>query len=141
MQVGITLLGIDLRKDKQTLELAYNDAQGVTAKFNLNLLHRINRELGGKFDVALFRHVAFYNEAKGRIEMHIESLAKQSVEIASLGLAVDFQPGERVHTENSYKYSREEISKLAWRAGLKLSDHWRDSADLFSLNVLRNEFP
>lgn len=126
------LIGIDLRKDRAILERAYNDSRGVTAQFNLNLLARINRELGGQFDLSAFRHQAIYDETLGRIEMHLMSVRSQTVAIERLGLSVSFEAGERIHTENSYKYSPEEIEALAEAAGLKIVGQWFDQAHRFS---------
>src|SRR5207237_108890 len=99
------LLGIDRRKATDVLERAYDDAAGVTARFNFNLFARIDRELGGHFRGAAFRHVALYDAERGRVEMHLESLADQVVRIDALDLAVAFRRGERIHTEDSYKYA------------------------------------
>jgi dimethylhistidine N-methyltransferase len=129
------LVGIDLRKDRRTLEAAYDDAQGVTAAFNLNLLTRINRELGGHFDLARFRHQALYEETIGRIELYLQSTCDQRVRIDQLGLDVEFTAGEDVHTENSYKYSLAEIDALAPAAGLTLEDRWLDAEGRFSVNL------
>ena len=95
------LIGIDLRKPKAQVEAAYDDSRGVTARFNLNLLARINREIGGRFDLDRFRHRAFYDEEAGRIEMHLVSAANQSVTIEGAGLTVSFRKGEPIHTEDS----------------------------------------
>ena len=130
------LLGADLKKDPAVLEAAYNDALGVTSAFNLNVLARINRELGGTFDLRSFRHRAFYNETMGRIEIYIESLAHQQVRIEKLDLTVEFAEGELIHTENSYKYDRVGIEKLAADTGFKLSRTWLDSQERFSSNLL-----
>jgi L-histidine Nalpha-methyltransferase len=130
------LLGADLKKDPAVLEAAYNDALGVTSAFNLNVLARINRELGGTFDLRAFRHRAFYNETMGRIEIYIESLANQQVSIEKLDLTVDFAEGELIHTENSYKYDKAGIEKLAAATGFKLSRTWLDSQERFSSNLL-----
>jgi dimethylhistidine N-methyltransferase len=131
------LIGIDLAKDPEVLEAAYNDSAGVTAEFNLNLLRRINRELKGDFDLERFRHVACWNPDEGRIEMYLESPGPQSVSIAALDLTVEFGSCERVHTESSYKYTHGEIEALAGRAGLVLQHVWVDSRGLFSLCSLR----
>ena len=131
------LLGIDRRKDRETLERAYDDPQGVTARFNLNLLGRINRELGGHFDLGSFRHRALYDEPPGRVEMHLVSLARQRVRIDALGATVSFEAGETIHTENSYKFSSGEIAALASEAGLVVDRDWRDDEELFSLCLLR----
>ena len=130
------LLGADLKKDPAILEAAYNDALGVTSAFNLNVLARINRELGGTFDLRAFKHRAFYNEAMGRIEIYIESLIKQSVRIEKLDLEVVFDTGELIHTENSYKYDLNGIRELAAVTGFTLSRTWLDSQERFSSNLL-----
>lgn len=130
------LLGADLKKKTSVLEAAYNDALGVTAAFNLNVLARINRELGGNFDLRAFRHFAFYNEALGRIEIYIESLRQQTVSIAQLELEVQFDEGEQIHTENSYKYGLDDIAKLASETGFTRAQTWLDSHELFSSNLL-----
>ncbi len=129
------LVGIDLRKDARLLERAYHDSRGVTARFNLNLLARINRELGGEFDLAGFRHRARYLEEAGRVEMHLESVSEQRVRIEALDLEVEFDVGELSHTVNSYKYSIDEIESLAAAAGLRGEDRWLDAEGLFSLNL------
>lgn len=131
------LLGVDLRKDARVLERAYDDAAGVTARFNLNLLERINRELAGTFDLAAFRHLARYDEPEGRVEMHLECLRDQRVRIGALGLELDFRRGETIHTENSYKYSPAEIDALAAVAGFELEARWFDPERRFSLQTLR----
>jgi L-histidine Nalpha-methyltransferase len=130
------LVGIDLRKDRAILEPAYDDAQGVTAEFNLNLLERINRELGGHFDRTRFRHRAVYNEEAGRVEMYLDSLCAQRVAIDRLGMEVSFDRDEAIHTENSYKYSPAEINALAAITGLRLDRQWFDSQRRFSTNLL-----
>jgi L-histidine Nalpha-methyltransferase len=128
------LVGIDLRKERETLERAYDDSLGVTARFNKNLLARINRELGGHFDLASFRHGARYDEHLGRIEMYLVSAKAQRVPITALGMEVEFAEGETIHTENSYKYSLEEIAELAQAAGLVPDQQWFDTRRAFSLN-------
>ncbi|HYE13596.1 MAG TPA: L-histidine N(alpha)-methyltransferase [Pyrinomonadaceae bacterium] len=133
------LLGADLKKDPATLEAAYDDPLGVTAAFNLNLLARINRELGADFDPRSFRHVALYDAGSGRVEMHLESLRGQEVEVRALGLGVRFAAGERLHTENSYKYDAGELSALAAETGFRLRRTWLDSAGRFSSNLLAAE--
>jgi L-histidine N-alpha-methyltransferase len=130
------LLGVDLRKDRAILERAYDDAQGVTAQFNLNLLARINRELGGHFDVRSFRHRAVYNDEVGRIEMYLDSLDSQQVAIDGLGLTVSFTAGEAIHTENSYKYSFTEMNALAASADLRVEQRWLDPDSRVALNLL-----
>jgi dimethylhistidine N-methyltransferase len=130
------LLGADLKKDKAVLEAAYNDALGVTSAFNLNVLARINRELGGNFDLRKFKHHAFYNDADGRIEIYIQSLVEQRVRINNLDLEVDFSAGELIHTENSYKYDQAGIEELATKSGFERSRTWLDSEERFSSNLL-----
>ncbi|HEY6306369.1 MAG TPA: L-histidine N(alpha)-methyltransferase [Candidatus Angelobacter sp.] len=126
------LLGFDMRKDAETLHAAYNDHQGVTARFNLNVLARINRELGGAFDLGSFRHVAFWNSRRSRIEIHLESRVKQTVWIRDLNRAFHFASGERIHTENSYKFTSATIATLLCRSGLKLEKTWTDPKGWFS---------
>lgn len=130
------LLGADLKKEKPVLEAAYNDALGVTAAFNLNVLARINRELGGDFDLRAFRHHAFYNEEAGRVEIYIESLRRQTVNIKTLDMAVDFAEGEQIHTENSHKYDLNDIAQLASNTGFAPARTWLDSQRRFSSNLL-----
>jgi L-histidine Nalpha-methyltransferase len=129
------LVGVDLKKDPAVLIPAYNDKRGVTAAFNLNLLARINRELDGDIDLDSFAHDTIYDEANGRIEMHLVSLARQTVHV--LGRAFSFAKGERIHTENSHKYSVEEFQVLAARAGWTPTRAWTDADGLFSLHFLR----
>lgn len=131
---GALLIGVDLKKDARILHAAYNDAQGVTAAFNLNLLRRIKRELGADLDLAGFRHQAFYNEGQGRIEMHLVSRRKQQVRIA--GHSFNFEAGETIHTENSYKYSIADFQSLAARAGYRAEQVWTDKQRLFSVHYL-----
>lgn len=130
------LVGVDLRKDRRILEAAYDDSQDVTARFNLNLLQRINRELGGHFDLDAFRHRAVYEEQIGRIEIYLDSLRDQRVRIDRLELEIPFTAGETIHTENSYKYSFAEIDDLAAAAGLCVQEQWLDHHRLFSANLL-----
>jgi dimethylhistidine N-methyltransferase len=130
------LLGADLKKDKVTLEAAYNDALGVTAAFNLNVLARINRELGGNFDLRAFQHRAFYNETLGRVEIYIESMREQTVAISQLEMEVSFHEGEQIHTENSYKYDPNDIARLAKETGFVHDRTWLDSQGRFSSNLL-----
>jgi dimethylhistidine N-methyltransferase len=131
---GMLVIGVDLKKDKPTLDAAYDDAQGVTAAFNLNLLARINRELGGDFQLKRFRHKAFYDEASGRIEMHLESLYDQRVHVA--GRRFDFKPGETIHTEISCKYTVEEFRRLAAGARFHAEAVWTDPASLFAVHAM-----
>ena len=119
---GHLLIGLDLKKDPLLLHAAYNDAAGITAAFNLNLLERLNRELDADFDPARFRHYAFYNPVAGRIEMHLVSLAAQTVSVA--GRRFHFALGETLHTEHSYKFRRDEFSMIAGNAGWVLANEW-----------------
>jgi dimethylhistidine N-methyltransferase len=131
---GAMLVGVDLKKDANLLHAAYNDARGVTARFNLNLLARVNRELGGNFNTRRFRHYAFYNAPRGRIEMHLVSLERQAVRIGRHRFR--FEPGETIHTENSYKYSVEEFRALARESGFEPARVWLDRRGMFSLHGL-----
>jgi dimethylhistidine N-methyltransferase len=132
---GELIIGVDLKKDHSILHAAYNDSQGITADFNLNILKRINRELDGQFDLNAFRHLAEYNDGPGRIEMHLESLQDQTVLLGDQSFT--FRTGERIHTENSHKYSIEEFVALAGEAGLEPMECWADQNDLFSVHYLR----
>ena len=134
-QGGEMLIGVDLKKDAKLLNSAYNDAAGLNAAFNLNLLERINRELGGDVDLDRFVHHAFYNEAEGRIELYIKSLANQVAGVA--GRRFRFTAGELIHTENSYKYAIADFRALAARAGFQAVETWTDPAQLFSVHYLR----
>ncbi len=129
------LVGIDLQKDKSIIENAYNDAQGVTAEFNLNLLTHVNRELGGDFNIENFDHKAIYNEEIGRIEMYLISNIDQKAFISELDLEVSFTANETIHTENSFKYSLDDIDTLAEETGLYVEQQWFDPEHLFSLNL------
>lgn len=128
------LIGIDLVKEQEVLECAYNDEAGVTAEFNLNMLARINRDLGGTFDLEEFRHVVVYNSGEGRVEMYLESSRDQEVSIEAIDATIPFKAGERIHTENCHKYDLEGIQALAKGGGLRLLNQWFDSNCLFSLN-------
>ena len=128
-------LGADLKKSKAVLEPAYDDPLGVTAAFNLNLLGRINRELGGNFDLAAFAHRAFYNEAEGRIEMHLVSRRAQSVRVGADTFS--FAEGESIHTENSYKYDEATLDAIAARAGYRIERRWTDSRAWFADVLMR----
>ena len=131
---GGLLIGVDLKKDAARLDAAYNDTRGITAAFNLNLLARINRELGADFDLSAFRHHAFYDEATGRIEMHLESVKAQAITIS--GRVIRFREGETIHTESSYKYSVREFQELAQAAGLAPIECWTDAEQLFGVHYL-----
>jgi dimethylhistidine N-methyltransferase len=128
------IIGIDLEKDERTLYDAYNDSAGVTARFNLNVLERINRELGGNFDLSGFVHRSVYNRDRHRIEMHLISRKAQSVRL--LGRNFSFRPGESIHTENSYKYSLARFTALAHGAGWRVRESWTDPACMFSVHAL-----
>jgi dimethylhistidine N-methyltransferase len=128
------IVGVDLKKAPALLHAAYNDAAGVTAKFNINLLERMNRELGGNFDPRRFEHAAVYDVRHGRIEMHLRSMADQTVRVA--GEDVVFRSRETIHTESSYKYTREEFRSLAREGGFAARDVWTDAERLFSVWIL-----
>src|SRR5882757_3564907 len=128
------VIGVDLEKDERVLYDAYNDAAGVTASFNLNVLVRINRELGGNFDLSSFTHRAIYNRERHRIEMHLISRKPQSVRM--LGTSFSFRTGETIHTENSYKYSIERLTALARGAGWEVRESWTDPNRMFSVHAL-----
>lgn len=128
---GGLLLGYDRKKDRSLLEPAYDDARGVTAAFNLNLLVRMNRELGANFVVERFRHRARYDEVEGRVEMHLVSQTEQEVQVGERGF--HFGAGESICTEHSYKYDSADIHRLAERAGLRPIREWRDGQDRFCL--------
>ena len=128
------VIGVDLEKDERVLYAAYNDAAGVTARFNLNVLVRINRELGGNFDLSGFVHRAIYNRDRHRIEMHLISRKAQTVRV--LGRSFAFRPGETIHTECSYKYSLARFAALALGAGWKVRQSWTDAAGMFSVHAL-----
>lgn len=130
------LLGTDLKKPESVLLPAYDDALGVTAAFNLNLLARINRELGGEFNLATFAHRVRYNQDEGRVEMHLESRRAQTVAIRAAGLEVAFAAGETIHTENSYKFSLDQVAALAAETGFELRRTWTDSGGRFASNLL-----
>ena len=133
---SVFIVGVDLDKDPARLEVAYDDAAGVTARFNLNLLARMNRELGADFDLGGFRHRAFYNAAQHRIEMHLVSLVAQKVRIG--GDTIAFEAGETIHTENSCKYTIDSFARLAGSAGWRVEQVWTDAEHLFSVHALRN---
>jgi dimethylhistidine N-methyltransferase len=131
---GLMLVGVDLRKDPSILVPAYDDAAGITAMFNLNLLARLNREAGADFDLGCFAHRIIWNDAESRIEMHLESLCEQAVHID--GETVWFRRGETIHTENSYKHTIEGFAALAAAAGWRQRGAWTDPARLFSIHLL-----
>lgn len=129
----LLLIGFDLQKDESVLSAAYNDNAGMTAKFNLNLLARINRELGGNFDLGKFEHCAFYNLERHRIEMHLISKADQQLYIGALGKTFALRRGESIHTENSYKYSLSQIAALAEDCGFTVEKNFTDEKRWFNL--------
>jgi dimethylhistidine N-methyltransferase len=131
---GGILIGVDLKKDKAVLERAYNDSQGVTAAFNMNLLRRINHELEGDFLLRRFRHEALYNEEEGRIEMYLQSACDQVVHIGEK--PISFMKDERILTEYSHKYSLEDFRDIAEKAGARVANVWMDDSKLFSVQYL-----
>ncbi len=135
------IIGVDLIKPAEILNAAYNDAAGITAKFNLNLLTRINRELGGDFKLDGFEHHAFYNRERHRVEMYLASLKRQKAKVA--GETIEFRAGETIHTENCYKYSIEKLTALARGAGWRPLQVWTDDHNYFSIQAfeLTDEVP
>jgi len=136
---GCAIVGVDLQKDSALLHRAYNDSAGLTARFNLNVLARINREVGADFVLSQFEHVAFYNSSAARIEMHLRSRCAQTVTVS--GHRFDLAAGELVHTENSYKYLPEGFAALAKRAGFGWVQMWTDDDQQFGVFVLRANPP
>lgn len=134
---GGILIGVDMKKNPEILRNAYNDPEGVTAAFNLNLLQRLNRDLDATFDLKNFRHEAIYNEKLGRIEMHLISCLPQLVRVNQT--VFRFREGETIHTENSYKYSIAEFTDLGQKAGLTLRKSWQDKENLFSVYYFEHE--
>lgn len=130
------LIGLDLVKNKKTLEQAYDDSQGVTAKFNLNMLSRINDELDADFDLTNFKHVATYNEKDQRVEMYLKSLVNQSVIISKANLSLKMSQDELIHTEHSHKYTIPQIQEMMKDAGFEIKEIWQDSQKLFSLSLV-----
>ena len=126
---GALVLGVDRRKSSAVLNAAYNDSAGITAEFNLNILRNLNRDLRAEFDLDSFQHVAFFNEAQSRVEMHLESVRDQTVCIA--GEAIHFAKNERIWTESSYKYSREALDELLDASGFKAAKLWTDNEERF----------
>jgi dimethylhistidine N-methyltransferase len=134
---ALLIIGVDLVKDTNVLQAAYNDSKGITERFNLNILERMNRELSAGIDLASFEHHAFYNRERQRIEMHLASLKRQRLKI--VGATVDFRVGETIHTENSYKYTLESFGALARGSGWATVSVWKDSKKYFSVHALRAE--
>jgi L-histidine N-alpha-methyltransferase len=138
LQVGdALLLGTDMVKDESTLVAAYDDADGVTAAFNLNVLHRLNRELGADFDTANFHHLARWNRVESRIEMHLESTRRQCVRITAADLELQFEKRETIHTENSYKYTSDSIRLLLEDAGFEVEQTWTDARRWYAVTLAR----
>ncbi|MBV8283609.1 MAG: L-histidine N(alpha)-methyltransferase, partial [Candidatus Eremiobacteraeota bacterium] len=133
------LLGADLKKDRATLELAYDDPAGVTAAFNRNVLARINRELGANFDPKGFAYVVEYDEARGAVDSYLEARKAATVDVASAGARVSFAEGERIHVESAYKYAPESIARLASASGFRLAQTWNDRARRFGVHLLVRE--
>lgn len=131
------LIGFDMDKDKSIIEPAYNDKAGITSKFNLNLLYRINRELAANFKLENFSHYSYYNPDMRRVEMHIRSNVNQEVDISEIKQSFHFDKNETIHTENSYKYNKEEIEKLVHRVGFSIEKEFLDKEYWFSLVLLR----
>ena len=130
------LIGLDLVKDKTVLRQAYDDSQGITAQFNLNVLSRINSELGGNFDISKFVHYAVYNENQKKIEMYLRSLAKQTVEIPNANLMLEIDEGELIHTEDSHKYTISQIKQMFEMTGYQIEAMWNDENKYYSLVLL-----
>ena len=133
---GRLIVGVDLKKDAAVLNAAYNDGAGVTRAFNLNLLSHLNMAMGANFDLERFEHVAAYNEAQGRVEMHLSSLAEQTVQVN--GTSIAFGAGERIHTENSYKYDAQGFLEMAAGAGFAVRETWQDERRYFMVALLEN---
>jgi dimethylhistidine N-methyltransferase len=130
------LIGLDLVKNKETLENAYDDSQGITAKFNLNVLSRINDELDADFDLDNFQHVAKYNEKDQRIEMYLKSLANQSIIISKANLSLKMTQGELIHTEHSHKYTLAQIEDVMNQTDFKIKEIWLDETENYSLSLV-----
>ena len=135
---GLMLIGVDLQKNRDTILKAYDDEAGVTSEFNKNILIRINRELGGNFNLNEFEHAVTYNEEHHRVEMHLMSRAVQTVCISGINFHFDLH--ETIHTENCYKYTHQSFSRLVEAAGFFSADSWTDSDDLFTVVLLTSKF-
>ncbi|MEK6398275.1 MAG: L-histidine N(alpha)-methyltransferase, partial [Terriglobus sp.] len=136
LQAGDTLLlGTDMVKDRRRMEAAYDDRDGVTEAFNLNILRRINRDLRANFDLACYRHVALWNEEKSRIEMHLQALRDQTIRIPALNATYRIVKGETIHTENSYKFTRSSIQALMQSANYGIVEQWTDEQQWFSVTL------
>ena len=130
------LIGLDLVKDKKILECAYNDSEGITAQFNLNILSRINSELGGNFDLQKFRHHAVYNEDQNKIEMYLRSIDRQTINIPQADLTLNLEKDELIHTENSQKFTISNIKQMSEKAGFEIKDMWYDEKQYFTMILL-----
>ena len=130
------LIGLDLVKDRDVLEHAYNDSHGITAQFNLNVLSRINSELDSNFNVDKFAHHAVYNQDKNRVEIYLRSLENQTVDITKAGIALKIKQNELIHTENSHKYTIPKIKEIFSRTGFRIRDMWFDEKQYFCLILL-----
>lgn len=130
------LIGLDLVKDKKILECAYNDSEGITAQFNLNILSRINSELGGNFDLQKFRHHAVYNEDQNKIEMYLRSIDRQTINIPQADLILNLEKDELIHTENSQKFTISNIKQMSEKAGFEIKDMWYDEKQYFAMILL-----
>jgi dimethylhistidine N-methyltransferase len=136
LQIGdALLLGTDMVKEESTLLAAYDDSEGITAAFNLNILHRLNRELGATFDTSCFRHRALWNSTESRIEMHLESMQAQDVSIPQAELDLHFRQGETIHTENSYKFTDQGIRSLLEESGFEIGRAWKDSCKWYTVTL------
>ena len=133
------LVGLDMEKDSDVLFKAYNDTKGLTAKFNLNVLERINKELGADFKISKFAHKAYYNESKGRIEMYLRSLSDQTVTIPKAGISIQLSENELIHTENSHKFTMSQIDSMFEEVGLDIVQIWFDTKKYFGL-ILAKKF-
>jgi L-histidine Nalpha-methyltransferase len=129
------LLGTDMVKDEPTLLAAYDDSDGITAAFNLNILRRLNRELGANFDTGRFRHRVLWNSIESRIEMHLESTREQEVRIEEVDLDLHFMPCETIHTENSYKFTNRGIRSLLNESGFEMREAWKDGRGWYALTL------
>lgn len=132
---GYALIGVDLKKDAAILDAAYNDAEGITASFNMNVLHHLNARLGCNFTPEDFAHLAFYNDSMGRVEMHLT--CRRDTRVFLRGREITFLEGQSIHTENSWKYSEEEFRALAGEAGFEAVGLWTDPDALFSVHLLQ----
>ena len=132
----IYLIGLDLVKDKKILECAYNDSEGITAQFNLNILSRINSELGGDFDLQKFRHHAVYNEDQNKIEMYLRSIDRQTITIPQADLILNLEKDELIHTENSQKFTISNIKQMSEKGGFEIKDMWYDEKRYFAMILL-----